>query len=136
MLTKLFITILFIISFSFQEQITLKIEINNLKNNKGKVLLELQDENKNTIKGISQVIENNRCIILIEGLKPAKYVFKYFHDENNNKKLDTHWTGIPVEGYGCSNNAKGKFGPPSHEKMIFFLKSDTTMLCSAMYLKK
>ena len=26
------------------------------------------------------------------------------HDENDNGKLDTNFMGIPVEGYGFSNN--------------------------------
>ncbi|MBU1013668.1 MAG: DUF2141 domain-containing protein [Bacteroidetes bacterium] len=135
MLTRLLLIILSIISISFQENITLNIEINNLKNSKGKVLLELQDENKNTIKGISQEIVNNRCIISIEGLSPAKYVFKYFHDENDNKEIDINWIGIPKEGFGFSNNAKVNFGPSQH-KMIFELNKDTTMVCNPQYLKK
>ena len=29
-----------------------------------------------------------------------------------NGKLDTNWLGIPKEGYGFSNDAKGSFGAP------------------------
>lgn len=36
-----------------------------------------------------------------------------YHDENGNKKLDTNFVGIPNEGYGFSNGAKARFGPPS-----------------------
>lgn len=136
MLPRLLLVMLSIISISFQENKNLKIEINNLRNSNGHVLLELQDENKNTIKGISQEIGSNRCIISIEDLSPGKYVFKYFHDENDNGEIDTNWTGIPKEGFGFSNNAKGFFGPPSHQKMIFELNQDTTMVCSPQYLKK
>lgn len=135
MITRLLL-ILSILSFSFPGQITLKIEINNLRNSEGHVLLELQDENKNTIKGIFQEIGNMRCIISIENLSPGKYVFKYFHDENDNEEIDTNWIGIPKEGFGFSNNAKGVFGPPSHQKMIFELNKDTTMVCIPQYLKK
>jgi uncharacterized protein (DUF2141 family) len=34
-----------------------------------------------------------------------------FHDENSNGKLDTNFMGIPREGVGASNNAKGHLGP-------------------------
>jgi len=128
--------ILSIIPLSFQENISLKIEINDLRNSKGHVLLELQDENKNTMKGVFKEIVNMRCIISIENLSPGKYVFKYFHDENDNEEIDTNWIGIPKEGFGFSNNAKGVFGPPSHQKMIFELNKDTTMVCNPQYLKK
>ena len=40
------------------------------------------------------------------------YAFSFFHDLNNNKKLDTNFLGIPKEPYGFSNNKKGRFGPP------------------------
>jgi uncharacterized protein (DUF2141 family) len=36
-----------------------------------------------------------------------------YHDENSNKKLDTNLIGMPTEGYGFSNGAKARFGPPS-----------------------
>ena len=36
-----------------------------------------------------------------------------YHDENGNKKLDTNFVGMPTEGYGFSNGAKARFGPPS-----------------------
>lgn len=117
-------------------QFSLAIEIDKLSNNEGVVLLELIDGNEQRILGVSQKIENNKCIIVINNLKPGKYAFKYFHDQNQNNELDTNWIGIPVEGFGFSNNAKGRFGPPSHEKMIFELNGETTLICTAMYFKK
>ena len=117
-----------------KSNVTLTIEISKLKNSTGKILLELTDENKKVIKGISEEIKNNKCIIIIKNLKPGKYTFKYFHDENNNEELDTNWIGIPKEGFGFSNNAMGMFGPPSFEDTIFILKSDSTLKCNPRYI--
>jgi uncharacterized protein (DUF2141 family) len=119
----------------FEEPLTLKVEVQNLRNTKGQVLLELLDENENSIKGISKEIVNNKCLIVIDSLSPGKYAFKYFHDENGNRKIDANLIGIPKEGFGFSNNAKGTFGPPSHEKMIFDLTGDTTLHCSPTYIR-
>jgi uncharacterized protein (DUF2141 family) len=33
-------------------------------------------------------------------------------DENSNGKLDTNFIGMPREGAGASNDAKGHMGPP------------------------
>lgn len=110
-------------------QYKLSIEISPLKNNNGQVLLALMDENENIIKEICAKIEENRCKIVIQDLQPGKYAFKYFHDENKNKKLDTKLFIIPKEGYGFSNNAKGKFGPPPFKDMIFDLEKDVNMIC-------
>jgi len=114
-------------------QYNLIIEISTLKNNNGQVLLALMDENENIIKEINAEIEENKCKIEIRNLKPGKYAFKYFHDENKNRKLDTKLFIIPKEGYGFSNNAKGKFGPPPFKDMIFELKRNSRMICKPHY---
>ncbi len=114
-------------------QNTLTIQIGGLQNNKGKVLLVLLDKNENMIKEFYGDIRENKCIVKIEDIKPGKYSFKYFHDENNNKKLDTNYFGIPTEGFGFSNNVKGTFGPPSFEKTIFDLKGERSLKCTPKY---
>jgi uncharacterized protein (DUF2141 family) len=37
-------------------------------------------------------------------LKPGNYAVMITHDENGNGKLDTNVMGMPLEGYGFSNN--------------------------------
>lgn len=44
---------------------------------------------------------------------PGDYAIAVFHDENGNGRLDTGIFGIPTEGTGASNDARGTFGPPS-----------------------
>lgn len=129
----LIIVFLFAASLSLQSQNVLTIEINKLENNKGLIFLELLDGNNKSIKGVSQEIKNNKCVIVIKNLKAGKYSFKYFHDENRNKELDTNWVGIPNEGFGFSNNAKGTFGPPDFEKTIFEIKGNLTKKCIPKY---
>lgn len=135
MLKVLLLFLCSLMLFSFQQTGSLKIEIKNLNNSKGQVVLDLQDENKNPIKAVIQEIKDNRCIIILNDLRPGKYAFRYFHDENSNKELDTSWIGMPKEGFGFSNNAMGKFGPPKHEITIFQITSDTIMICMPIYLK-
>lgn len=49
-----------------------------------------------------------------EDIPPGTYAMAVIHDENMNGKLDTNWLGIPTEGYGFSNNAKGVLGARLH----------------------
>jgi len=49
----------------------------------------------------------------------GKYAVSVFHDENSNGKLDTNFLGIPREGVGASNNAKGHFGPRNSARQRF-----------------
>lgn len=131
-LTFILLSLLPLASFS---QIVLTIEINGLRNSNGQILLEFDNEKGEKVKGISQSIADNRCIIVINNLEKGKYAFKYFHDENKNEKLDANWMKIPKEGYGFSNSTKGTFVPPSIKKMIFEVLKDTTLKCSPAYLK-
>jgi uncharacterized protein (DUF2141 family) len=117
-------------------QIELIVEIVSLRNNDGQILLELNDENEKVIKGFSEKIDDNKCILHMKELKPGKYAFKYFHDENKDEKLNTNFMGIPKEGFGFSNNAKGKFGPPSFDKMIFEVEQSDTLKCIPNYILK
>ncbi|MEA4981799.1 MAG: DUF2141 domain-containing protein [Paludibacter sp.] len=136
LLKKLCVTAIFFtgISLSSSGQIALTIEINGLRNNWGQVLVELSDAKNVGVKGVSHTIRNNQCVIVIEGLNRGKYGLKYFHDENNNSKFDMNWIGIPLEGYGFSNNAKGIFRPPAYEKTLFELKHSMTIKCYISYI--
>jgi uncharacterized protein (DUF2141 family) len=79
------------------------------------------------------MISYNKCVIVIENLKPGKYAFKFFHDENMNDKLDTSWMGIPKEGFGFSNNPSMTFGPPSFDKTIFELSESLLIKSKPKY---
>lgn len=115
-------------------QYKLTIEISPLRNNNGEILLEFSNEKGEKTGGYSASIVEKRCIVIVENLNSGKYAFKYFHDENKNKKLDTNLIGLPKEGFGFSNNAKGKFGPPSFRQMIFNVNQDSLIKCKPSYL--
>ena len=55
--------------------------------------------------------ERARCDF--EDLSPGTYALAVIHDENSDGKLNTNWLGIPTEGYGFSNDARGLLGPPT-----------------------
>jgi len=131
--TSLILVLFFLSPIAVYCQYNLKIEISPLKNNEGQVILAFMDENENILKQLTAEIEENKCIFVIDSLGKGKYAFKYIHDENNNNKLDTKLFILPKEGYGFSNDAKGKFGPPPFKDMIFEIKMDSTIICKPSY---
>jgi len=134
-MNKLVITIIVLmISISLKSQVTLRIVIKDLENSKGRIVLDFRDGNDNSIADYSEKIVDNQCVILVKDLKLGKYSFKYFHDENNNIELDTNVLGIPKEGYGFSNDAKGKFGPPDFDDTVFELKDNAMVVCRPNYI--
>lgn len=68
-------------------------------------------------------------------ISAGTYAVFVFHDADNDKKLKTNFVGMPREGMGVSNNAKGHFGPPDYDDAKFnFNKSDQTISISLTYL--
>jgi len=126
--------LLFINTLTSYAQFTLTVEITGLRNNNGNLLYELFDKNHKSLKVSNAIISNNKCVIVLENIKPGKYGFNYIHDENKNKKLDTKMLVIPKEGFGYSNNVDAKFGPPAFEKWIFEVKEDTKLNLKITYL--
>jgi uncharacterized protein (DUF2141 family) len=44
-------------------------------------------------------------------LKPGSYAVMITHDENGNGRMDTNLVGMPLEGYGFSNNPQAMRKP-------------------------
>lgn len=65
------------------------------------------------IAGSWRIADAGSMMFVFPGLSPDTYAVAAFHDENGNEMLDTNLVGIPLEGYGFGNGAKGGFGPPS-----------------------
>ena len=53
---------------------------------------------------------------VFSGLTPGNYALAVFHDENENGEFDRGFLGIPLEGYGFSNNARVFLGPPRFDE--------------------
>lgn len=63
--------------------------------------------------------KNGSATISFKDISQGEYALRYFHDQNGNGELETNLFGMPVEGYGFSNNAKPNFGPVSYEEIRF-----------------
>ena len=143
---KLYLHILIILNFLFsnlifsQEEttkfyitelrgdISLEMEINNLESNKGPIYIRILDENENpVIVGTSPVI-NYSSEISFDSIFPGKYAIQFFHDENENQKMDFNLIGIPKEKFGSSNNVKPVLGPPKFEKMLINLNENKKII--------
>ncbi len=115
--TKFYIT-------ELRGDISLEMEINNLESNKGLVYIRILSENENpVIVGTSPVI-NFSSEISFDSISPGKYAIQFFHDENENQKMDFNLIGIPKEKFGSSNDVKPILGPPKFEKMLFEIYQD------------
>ena len=121
------IFIIFIGLFSHtkaQNSATLIINVKNIKNDSGSIFVTVKDSNKKIVQQKTVTISDNSAQIIFTKLTNGKYAVNLFHDKNSNGKLDTDIFGMPKEGWGVSNDAKGNLGPPKFEDMIFNLDRD------------
>jgi uncharacterized protein (DUF2141 family) len=103
------------------------VQILNIKNSTGKVACALFESPigfpteflhyASNIMGLKIRKTQARCDF--EDIPPGTYAIAVIHDENMNGKLDTNVLGIPTEGYGFSNGAKGVLGAPSFSAASF-----------------
>ena len=61
--------------------------------------------------------------LVFAGLPPGDYAIAAFHDEDRDGDLNTNLLGMPTEGYGFSNDARGMFGPPGFDAAAFTIQA-------------
>jgi uncharacterized protein (DUF2141 family) len=69
-------------------------------------------------------------------LPPGKYAASVLHDENRNGRMDRDAVGIPLEGYGVTNNPKPHFRAARFDEAIFQLPPQgITVTISVQYFR-
>lgn len=105
----------------------LKVNIKGFESNKGTLMLEVLSPQKKSLKRLMLPIVNKQVTVDITDLSAGQYSVRVFHDENDNKKLDTGMFGIPKEDWGMSNNVKAVMGPPDFNESLFWLKENKVL---------
>ncbi|HEV2733045.1 MAG TPA: DUF2141 domain-containing protein [Terriglobales bacterium] len=102
------------------------VEIGGLLNDKGQVSCALYSspdgfpkKSEKAVARVNSAISDNQAVCEFFGIAPGTYAVSVFHDENSNGKLDANFMGIPREGVGASNGARGHFGPPKFDAAAF-----------------
>jgi uncharacterized protein (DUF2141 family) len=107
-------------SASARPKSTITVRVSGLRNDKGLVFVALFDSErafdaKKALMGGQTRPSNGSAVVVLENVVPGRYAVSFIHDENENKKLDTNFLGIPTEGFGFSRDAMGTFGPPGFD---------------------
>ncbi|CAN4277924.1 DUF2141 domain-containing protein [Pseudoxanthomonas sp. LjRoot125] len=72
-----------------------------------------------------------QATFVFKDLKPGTYAVLITHDENGNGQLDTNMMGMPVEGYGFSNNPR-VMRKPTWDEARFELAGEATHIDVAL----
>jgi len=65
-------------------------------------------------------------VLTYTSIPAGRIAVSVFHDADGNKVLNTNFLGIPKEDYGFSQNARGRFGPPSFDTAAVSLAAGAT----------
>ena len=112
------------------QDVKLEVEISGFSNNKGSAMVGLYNTKetflKKGIKSVKTIVKNKKTYAVFN-IPKGEYAISMYHDENANGKLDANFVGMPKEGYGTSNDAKGFMGPPKYDDAKFILTSNKTI---------
>lgn len=107
----------------------LTVEISDIRVQTGQLKLALVDSadgwdgKAKAVAGDALTPSGSTATVHFKDLTPGTYAVQVMHDENGNGKLDTNFIGMPVEGYGFSNNPK-VMRKPTWDEAKFELGAD------------
>jgi uncharacterized protein (DUF2141 family) len=118
------------------------ITIEKVRNSKGTIKVELYNGEVETGKKKGKKIARTRVKasqgetkLCLNAPSRGDYSISLYHDENDNKKFDRNFIGIPREGFGFSNNPSIGFGLPDEEEIRFQAKqTGINLRISVVYL--
>lgn len=130
LINRLIFFILIALPFLAVSQNTLTITVEGVEASKGHIAVAVYSEKEFFLKegkeftGIFAKAFKDVTAIEIPNLPNGEYAVCIFHDENDNKKMDTNFFGIPKEPIGFSIGKVKTFGPPGFDECSFVISSD------------
>ncbi len=123
--------------FSANSQADLKgnlnVEIDELRSNNGEVCANLfasskgfPQEEKRAIQKQCVKIAQTPLVIKFDNLKAGSYALVVMHDENNDKSFNRNDLGMPLEGFGFSQNPEISDRAPKFSETAFFVAGPAT----------
>jgi uncharacterized protein (DUF2141 family) len=110
-------------------QVRLVIAVENVKSRSGTIMVTVYPDDPQRflkrggpVRGLSglavpaEAPVTHVCVWLPE---PGRYGISIYHDANTNRRFDQNFLGLPVEGFGFSNNPATLVGPPGFSAAAF-----------------
>lgn len=99
----------------------IRVTITGFRNRKGQLLVSLftspkgfPDKGDLATRRSAHKIDGEQIEVRFKKVAAGTYAVAVLHDEDKNFRMKTGMFGIPKEGYGVSNNARSRFGPPKY----------------------
>jgi uncharacterized protein (DUF2141 family) len=130
----LFIITMILTSTLVQAQVAqLTVIVKGFKSTAGTVKFQMVDENEKEVLSHIDKLTSKTYTWKVNVNTKGKYAINVIHDKNNNNKLDTNVFGIPKEGWGCSNNARGTLGAPKFKDKLVDITTSKTITINLVH---
>lgn len=101
----------------------LTVKVTGIRNTEGDIRVTLRSDPQTMVQ--SKVVDIDpktmTATAVFKDVPQGTYDVAVIHDENKNGKLDFNEMGMPMEGYGHSNNPPKRMGPPNFDESKFTL---------------
>ncbi len=119
----------------------LQVQVTGLRNQTGNLCIKVfsgsrgfPNDNDNAVVRQCTAIANPEPSFSFTDLPSGNYAIAIYHDQNSDEQLNRGDFGIPIEGYGFSNDAPAETGPAEFQDAMFVLgNSQTTMSIRMRY---
>jgi uncharacterized protein (DUF2141 family) len=117
----------------FSKNGNLNVEIDGLRNSIGQVCVSLYNSSRGFPEDSSRVLQK-QCVkvtevplmVKFENLKLGSYAAVVMHDEDSNGTVNQDDLGIPLEGFGFSQNPEVITSAPKFGDAAFFVAGAST----------
>ncbi|MCE7995013.1 MAG: DUF2141 domain-containing protein [Roseivirga sp.] len=125
-----------------EDTITITVTVEGIRNSSGSIAIALHNEESDSdfpeaeaFREESVSLNSSGDVeIVFEDIPAGDYAVALMHDENDNGDLDFNEFGMPIEGFGFSNEAMGDQGPPDFDQAAFSAEKDTDITVSLIYM--
>lgn len=99
-----------LLATSFVRAADLTVKVSDVRSDKGLIKLAVFDSaegwngKSKAVAGQGAAAHEGSLSFHFKDLAPGTYAISVMHDENNNDTLDSNFMGMPIEGYGFSND--------------------------------
>ena len=104
----------------------IRISVEGIRSHKGRLLLAIYHNeknfknNQNPVAAVQRMVFAEKSEIVFRGrFSPGNFAIVVLHDEDNDGKLKSSQGGIPLEGFGFSNNPALSRGKPGWDDTRF-----------------
>jgi len=127
-------------------QAKLEIEISNIRSSSGHILVSLFNSPKQFPRKAPAIwkdiqlkkdkLKNQTLKMTFDSLPPATYAVALLDDEDGSGDMEYTKLGIPLEGFGFSNDARPLLSCPPYKKCKFEIKDGTNKIKIKICYKK